>query len=338
MRSQLHQWITESFSGICLSVYQYRINITQGENAMNEIKLKVMEWNLHGMTGFKGDKLDYYFPSTLIIENIERLNPDIIVFTEFCSFRFEKEKIKEASTSSLNITDDAKKLKKWFDRNCYTLKYSTYNDGENNKKFNNVGIAIKNSINIINNDEEKVNIQREENWPDYLGVYCEVEQSKFYVMGVRIQTSDGKEEDIKNRKVQFDKVIEEIKGKKPVIVLGDFNNGTMSQEKVLYEYMKSECENNELHIYTPGMEGNGELDYGVFSYTYRNSLMKIDHMITSFDAKISDLNDRKQIGYDWGFIGDVYNNLRNYEKKINSFRNIPDHAIFYAEITLPEND
>ena len=66
--------------------------------------------------------------------------------------------------------------------------------------------------------------------------------------------------------------------------------------------------------------------------------MKIDHMITSFDAKISDLNDRKQIGYDWGFIGDVYNNFRNYNEVNNSFRNIPDHAIFYAEITLPEND
>ncbi len=300
---------------------------------MNERNLKVMEWNLHGMTGFKGDKLDYYFPSTLIIENIERLNPDIIVFTEFCSFRFGKESIKEASTSSLNITEDAKKLKNWFDRNCYTLKYSTNNDGKNNKKYNDVGIAIKNSI--INNDEEKVNIQREENWPDYLGVCCKIKQREFYVMGVRIKPVDDREK-------QFNKVIGEIKGKKmPVIVLGDFNNGYKSQEKDLYEYMKSECEKYDLQIYTPGLKDNGELDYGVFSYIYYGkfgtSLMKIDHMITSFDAKISDLNDRKQIGYDWGFIGDVYNNLRNYNEVNNSFRNIPDHAIFYAEIALPEN-
>ena len=312
---------------------------------MNERNLKVMEWNLHGMTGFKGDKLDYYFPSTLIIENIERLNPDIIVFTEFCSFRFGKESIKEASTSFLNITEDAKKLKNWFDRNCYTLKYSTNNDGKNNKKYNDVGIAIKNSINIINNE----NKQGEENWPDYLGVCCKIKQKKFYVMGVRIQTSDGSKKDIDNRKEQFGKVINEINEKKkemPVIVLGDFNNGP---GKNLYTYMKTKCEENKpkLHLYTPGMKDNGKLDYGVFSYIYHykignytsgQSFMKIDHMITSFDAKISDLNDRKQIGYDWGFIGDVYNNFRNYIKENNSFRYIPDHAIFYAEITLPEND
>ncbi|GEM_PF-6811268 len=306
---------------------------------MNKIKLKVMEWNLHGMTGFRGDRLDYHFPSELITKNIERLKPDIIVFTEFCSFRFGKEKINETSKSPLNKTDDAKKLKDWFDRNCYTLKYSTNNDGENNKKYNDVGIAIKNSINIINNDEEKVNKQRKEKWPDYLGVCCEIKQRKFYVMGVRIQTSDSSEEDIKNRKEQFDKVIEEINKKKekmPVIALGDFNDGNDD----LYEHMKEKCKEKKPYIYTPGVDDNDNLDYGVFSYIYYSkygpSLMKIDHMITSFDAGISDLNDKNQIRYDWDFIGDAYTNFREYNKfNEKSIRNIPDHAILYAEITLP---
>ena len=304
---------------------------------MNKIKLKVMEWNLHGMTGFNGKgNVDYFFPSKLIIKNINRLKPDIIVFTEFCSFRFGEGWNDTTKKTVIHRKDDVDKLKKWFDRKGYILQYSEHNDGKDNKKCNDVGIAIKNSINIINNEENEVNKQRKENWPDYMDVCCKIKQSKFYVMGVRIKPVGDKD-----REKQFDNVIDEINGKKmPVIALGDFNNGPGEN---LYTYMKTKCEENKpkLHLYTPGWKGSGDkqqLDFGVFSYNNGwTSLMKIDHMITSFDAKISDLNDRKQIGYDWGFIGDVYNNFRNYNEVNNSFRNIPDHAIFYAEITLPEN-
>ncbi len=308
---------------------------------MNERKLKVLEWNLHGMTGFNGKgNIEYYFPSQLIIENINRFNPDIIVFTEFCSFRFCEGWNNPTKDTVLHNTDDTKALEKWFNENNYTLKYSHYNDGIKNKEYNDVGIAIKmNEKNTTFEIEEK----KYKSWPDYLGVCCtneEYSHNNYYLMGVRIQTGN-KKTDVQDKKDQFNKIIKEInlkKKEKPVIVLGDFNNGTQSND--LYKYMESECEKNDLHIYTPGVSVSGdktELDYGVFSYAFGKSLMKIDHMITSFDAKVYDLNDRKQIGYDWGFIGDVYNNFRNYNKVNNSFRNIPDHAIFYAEITLPNN-
>ena len=305
---------------------------------MNERKIKVVEWNLHGMTGYGPNKsLAYLFPSKLIIENIERFMPDIIVFTEFCSFRFGDGWNDPQKNSDLHSNNDTNELLNWFEENGYILNYSEYNSNYD-KSRNDVGIAVKEELN-----PEKIEVDFVNDMPDYLGVECTnpVNENKFFVSGVRIRPENDKEGK-DTRKQQFDYVIQEIervKKEMPVIAVGDFNNGAKSSKQDYnYSMIEDKCNEKKLYIYTPGViEDSKQLDYQVFSYVVGDFLFKIDHIITSFDAQIDNLNNKEIIGYDWRFIGDVYNDLKKYNTINKSLRNIPDHAIFYAEITLPEN-
>lgn len=305
---------------------------------MKKRKIKVVEWNLHGMTGYntKGN-LAYHFPSKFIIENIERFMPDIIVFTEFCSFRFGDEWNAPEKDSVLHKKDDTNALQTWFDENGYKLIYSEYNKN-NSKSRNDVGIAVKKEFNPTKKEVDFVDAM-----PDYLGVYCTnpVNEKTFLVAGVRIRPENDKG-GTGTRKQQFDYITQEIEQEKtgmPVIAVGDFNNGVKSSTLAYrYSMIEDVCNKKNLYIYTPGVKEDGkQLDYQVFSYVVGDSLCKLDHMITSFDAQIGDLNNKEIIRYDWSFIGDVYNNLKEYNTINESLRNIPDHAIFYVEITLPEN-
>lgn len=316
-------------------------------------ELTIMEWNLHGMAGSQ----NYKFPYRFIIEHIKRMGVlDLIVFTEFDSFRFNSEP---------EMEDDAKKFKDELERMGYEVFYTNLKGRQvkgEDQNWNGVGIAIKKELqpeSCISDDYRKMQsgeIKDTENLkkiPDHLIVKCIKDGYEIFVVGTRIRPTS----EIKVRRAQFDYLMNELieDNMKNTIVIGDFNNGRFvsndltNEESYNYNVIKKVCEDKKYHLYTPGIKkvwkNNPrreveELDVCVFSYVMKFkkynkdcfAKYKLDHLITSFDADLKDyLNDKTRIRYDWKFIGDAYTNLGEYG---NDIREFPDHAILYAKVKL----
>lgn len=307
-------------------------------------ELTIMEWNLHGKCGLEKKKgnivRNYVFPVELITKNIERIDPDIIVFTEFVSFRFEEKWDDKGKDNPVNVNEDAKELKKWLEDNKYDLFYTPFSEeGIQNQFWNGVGIAVKNEK-IKAESKYNVDYRKDNNeiMPDHLTVSCSMfdnnlsKNIEFDVIGVRIRPMKNTNKMYEQLKNMLKKR-EEMSDFKEFIMIGDFNNGSRNNKSEnSYEKIKEQVLSRKWNIYSPGVSiRDNDIIYNklVFSYVRGEYISMLDHMITSFEA-IEDVND---IGYDWKFMDDVYSNLGNFTNG-ESLRNIPDHAILYAKVNL----
>lgn len=298
--------------------------------------IKIIEWNLHGNAG-RGGKIPY----KTVMDAICMYTPDIAIFTEFSFQKFNDNNYWENRPTvdwpndvNDNWSDDAKEFYIALAEKGYKLFITDLNGlrVEGCKHgWNGIGIAVKNELCpsyylSCENDYRRKGDLRENSikdireWkgiPDYLIVKCCRANTEFVVIGTRVRTAPS------IPKKEYETLLQLAKQEEYIIIAGDLNNG---QKYNLIENSISEAD-GLWYLYTPqNMRKDKKLvcePQVVYSHKHPRykTYTKIDHLITNFDAKISSI-DKNKILYDW-----------DYEIKDKT---ILDHAILYAEITLPE--
>lgn len=279
--------------------------------------LKILGWNINQRLG-TGGKIPHFVATEIINKT-----PDIVVITEF--FRGE----------------GWEELKSTLEEEGYKLYY----EKTPIKKKNEVLIAIKERKNLIIAQEAVTETVLGKNKkPNFLQVGIEYNNKPLTVIGVRI-LPDG---DYQKRKEQLDSLTDYVKGKKNILIIGDFNNSkicgneTLSYEEVREEYhltkrkevsllydtynyhiLKDQFKHEGFTIATP--TGN------VCSWVdkYKNEY-KLDHIF----AKELNVHNAQ---YKWDFISQKngHGTLKSDDYKSEN-AGVPDHAILTAVIEFKE--
>lgn len=210
--------------------------------------MKILEWNLHGMTGSGKGKDMYSIPINLIVGSIEKEHPEILVFTEFIS-------------NDNNIDELKKELKTIGYHNIFC---STQYKGRN-------GICI-----AINGEDKECKLVTEggadEVYPDYLAVevsYKANNNNPFVIAGVRLHSKET------NKTIEW--LLKNINKDKKNIMIGDFNK-SKNQLKTNREIVKYKRKNMlEIH-------GEEKDDSGL-DLIDATKISIIDHLITNFVPK-----------------------------------------------------
>lgn len=160
---------------------------------------------------------------------------------------------------------------------------------------------------------EKITVMIE---PHLLHVKIYFEEDHLNLLVLRILVSDGSQEDFKDRKKQFEKVVsylESLEDKHNVILTGDWNHGVIKPDGKYeedtgryhfnYKYIVSCLSKHKMSL--AQIEGNSFKGY-----------MKIDHMAVSDDVRICEI--------------EYVDAFKNLDKRIG----IPDHKPILAEIEL----
>ncbi len=283
-------------------------------------EIKIAEWNVNFKIGTEVKIADF-------VQDYIKSEFDIIVFTEIVKTK-----------SVINL------MKKMGEYNFYE---SVYEEGKNQ-----VIIAAKKELHITSVITQ---FPRSKDYsgiiPDFLQIEMLIENEKYCIIGTRIKIKKLSEDDYEKRMKQVEKLLEYIKKEviepnKKIVILGDFNNGMIRENKVyegncarIYNYHKieDEFEKNGFKICPPKGYSSWGLQFhkGDFAYGY----IKNDHMIISNNINIDDVNSQ----YDWRFVNehkDIFKNM-DREKQENSeyeqiivTQGIPDHALLKATITL----
>ena len=277
-------------------------------------KMRVVEWNLHGMTGtgVRGNK--YSFPVDLICDSIRRINcPEVVVFTEFTSGSFDS-KDEGVRQNALELQEGLKGL-------GYSLIMT-----KPLKRRNGICFAIKTSSDkaYSKNDSFMTKLcEGDEKSPDYLAVGNET----VVIFGVRFPSN------ISNSQIRnWFETISRYKDKK-VIVIGDFNrtkvklinnlefksyNRKVEKADGLGTLRIHECDDSGI--------GKGAEDLGDHEMLDQNMFSILDHVITNFDTNV-------KVEYSWDFMKNLYDDVKNRATYIN-MRCIPDHAMLIAEVEI----
>lgn len=277
-------------------------------------KMRIVEWNLHGMTGtgVRGNK--YSFPVDLICDSIRRINcPEVVAFTEFTSGSFDSED-EGVRQNALELQEGLKGL-------GYSLIMT-----KPLKRRNGICFAIKTSSDkaYSENDSFMTKLcEGDEKSPDYLAVGNET----VVIFGVRFPSN------VSNSQIRnWFETISRYKDKK-VIVIGDFNrtkvklinnlefksyNRKVEKADGLGTLRIHECDDSGI--------GKGAEDLGDHEMLDQNMFSILDYVITNFDTNV-------KVEYSWDFMKNLYDDVKNRATYIN-MRCIPDHAMLIAEVEI----
>lgn len=288
-------------------------------------KMRVAEWNLHGMTGTGVGGSKYIFPGALIHDSISGIDcPEVVVFTEFISGSFDSD--------NYAIRENALKLKKCLEELGYFLIMTKPLDGRN-------GVCIALRKNLGDSIDSMKNMKKlcdgNKNSPDFLAVG----NDDVVIFGVRFLSNE-----INSRIQNWLNVVSNYKDKK-VIAIGDFNRSkdelinnqefkryNMEAEKLAGVRILRihECKDFDKCMGDLGDKGNSKeinnKDTSDHELLDQNKFSILDHVITNFDTEV-------KVEYSWDFMKNIYDSVKNRATYIN-MRCIPDHAILIAEVEI----
>lgn len=164
---------------------------------------------------------------------------------------------------------------------------------------------------------EKIKVMTE---PHLLHVKIYFEEDYLNLIVLRILVSDGSQEDFKDRKKQFEKVVsylESIEDKHNVILTGDWNHGVINDDG-RYEEDTGRYYYNYQYI-VGCLSEHKMLLAQIKGYSFKG-YMKIDHMAVSDDVRICKI--------------EYVDAFKNLDEGIG----IPDHKPILAEIELSSKE
>lgn len=282
-------------------------------------KIKVLEWNLH----FASDNNTEIAP--FVKEYIN--NFDILIFTEV-------------------VYNDS--LKKMIEGMGEYETFVSFDHGENQ-----VVIAAKTNLQPRLMFDKLPDIPFADS-PDFIQIEINSEGEKYRVIGCRIRIANGSLEDYKERKNQFQNLVDHISKFSDVILLGDMNNGIIKgnseadYEEVMHLYEKtSKGESSaqkyfNFHLMKEILGDNfvlkeigGETSSWGMSKDYLWGKIKNDQLIISDNIIV----DEKY--YNWDFVREnkyIYEDMFIVNKGKNWISHgYPDHAILIAEIKIKKS-
>jgi exonuclease III len=194
------------------------------DSQTNSNTLSILEWNINGRSGHNTTSGNQYFIPDFVVSEIleEHSAPDIIVLVEFVGGK--------------NWWSQKQELEKY-----YTLGWTGLSEQ------NGVLIGIKNKKDDKPKDVKDLkyigisNNSKANPLPDFLQVDFQYNSIPVSIVGARIKVDDGGEKDRQNRYKQFQSLISclhEIKHKRRVIVIGDFNIGSGFDDSGNWTYCK----------------------------------------------------------------------------------------------------
>lgn len=193
--------------------------LTRGGLLMS--KLKIMEWNINGRSGYS---CVYAIPP-IIADKIMEQSVDIVVLTEFV------------------ITAGWHHLKSVLEKE-FVIYTSAYITGQNGiliairKNIYGMDISTKQISTDINSDQTEK--------PNFLQVTVNYKNNLLTIIGTRIRIKDSSQKDYQNRKKQIDALIEHLADiNNNVVIIGDFNNS-----KICGDENKSYTDVKEKYHYT----------------------------------------------------------------------------------------
>lgn len=278
--------------------------------------IKLLGWNINGRAGF----VNYVVPVRLIIDSVIKIQPDIIVLTEF-----------------IRLACGFCELKNAFTDLGYDVECSKY-------QINTNGILIASKKEIQATEIDTTTMSK----PNYLAKKLKINEKELLIVGTRIIPTD----DWKERKEQLDNLIEKLETHKNTggkfIVIGDFNNGNIQYESNKdFEYPKT-CERHSYNyqiiwriieedkkwsLITP--DQGGPYNNGKFSIITKDNKGKTYH--TKDDHIISSLSKDNFSNYDyiWSFVSkeNGYGDLTKNDY-LSDLIGLPDHAILVTEISI----
>ena len=326
------------------------------------MNIKFMEWNIHGMNGYK-----YNMPVNFINNEIIKVMPDVFVLIEY----IDNEKFRELICKNYHIRYGGE----YGNKVLIGVKKNICECDISNDSISKIGItADPGEGKGING--EKVKLNR----PDMLQISFKINDKLIRIIGTRIHVSNYKQDnykllkevqeinnklslqnmlEAKYRKFQFDCIVSEICKNNiydATIVSGDFNCYAYDENHIDKLYTEQDLprkdEKQELDgrinyysypiinknikeinylLKTPNKMINllGEKIVGfndVYSSYWINyastTLFKYDHLICSKNIRIID----EDFYYSWDFMKRI-----DY---IKNNRNCPDHAKMIAEIEI----
>lgn len=265
----------------------------------NTKKLSLLNWNINQRAG-----KSKFIPS-LVLEEIKKFNPDILVLTEFYK-----------TTNYIEFISE-------LENNGYTVNFS---DGP--KKSNQILIAFRKTLAVETNSFHCISSTTDELTPDFFHITI----NNLNIIGTRIKinTRSNNQEDVnqdfRERQLQVKTLINYANSlTEDIIILGDFNNGMSHEGDSVDSYSGLARE-----FYNYPMLSKMFIDNGYLVHTPDNSFSwkdiwnngyKLDHMFTNgFNPEhVSNLH------YDWDFIY-----REDYKTKVG----YPDHAILKAELLI----
>lgn len=259
--------------------------------------MKIVEWNLHGMTGTGVGGNKYSIPTKLIensINHIEGDKPDIIVFTEFVY----------KNTNKANTQEEP-----MLETENYNVYWTQQEEGRN-------GVCIAVNRNVLGDFKYVFEGENTLDSPDLLVVG----NDKIIIMGVRFYNGST------NKCVSYliDKVKKYVNDRRNIILVGDFNK---SYNELIF--------NNEIKKYNKEYVNNAIRIYKVCDSEDSNGIIEqaklsiLDHILTTFDLNDNDVT----IHYNWKFMKQIYDFISDKATYLNR-RCIPDHAMLIAELKI----
>lgn len=256
-----------------------------------------MGWNINQRSNF-GSKRE--IPS-IIFEEINRQNADVIVLTEFV--KVEKYR---SFFQDLEMND-----------------YKVINDPRDLLNMNQVLIAVKNNL-LANNSFVVSTMPHNDSvnklFPNFLHLSLTTQEKEIHIVGTRIRIENSTAEDFQERKLQLDTLTEylqQLKG--TVIVVGDFNNGWYQEGEKANSY---EGRSREFYSYPLMKQIVNAIGFEVHtpknSYSWNNGF-KLDHILTKGAKLFNPL-------YDWEFT-----ESKDY---IQNAIGMPDHAVLTAQVAI----
>ena len=209
--------------------------------------MRIVEWNLHGMTGTGVGGNKYSIPTKLIENSIKGIKgdmPDVIVFTEFVY----------KNTNETNSQEEPM-LK--------TENYDVYWT-QQDKRRNGICIAVKRKQGL-ENFKYVFEGEKTSDFPDLLAVG----NDEIKIFGVRFH-SESTNKCVSNL---IEKVKKYENNKCKIILVGDFNK---FENKVIKKYSEEDC-NNAIRIckVSDSKDCNGIIEQAKLSI--------LDHILTTFD-------------------------------------------------------
>lgn len=285
-------------------------------------KLKIMEWNINGRSGYS---CAYAIPP-FIADEIMKQSADIVILTEFV------------------LTAGWHHIKSALEKEFF-LFTSAYITGQNG-----ILIAIKKNIDGLNVKTAKISTNINSGQiekPNFLQVTVNYKNNLMTIIGTRIRMKELSKIDYQNRKKQIDALIEHVVAiKNHVIIIGDFNNSKIcGDENKRYKDVKENYhytfdgsvsvlyDTYNYHILKDTFEDNGfsisTPDNIKWSWVDRNKYKYRQDHIFSKGVEIS------EIEYGWGFVNkdNGYGYLKQEDYKSHMISQ-PDHAILTADISF----
>lgn len=279
------------------------------------MKMKFMEWNIHGMAGVG----NYVIPVHMIMDTIFNIQPDVLVLLEFIEY----------ATGFMDLKNSLEKS----DFIVHTTKYKSGSNG--------VLIAVKNEYISKRMDESAEYLE--------VGIASFSKKFLFSIIGTRILTQ-GCYSQFAKRKELFDAIIEK-QANKDFIMLFDANNGNIQFEKdknFIYQGQRSEYNYQQIwreiedkrnwSLVTP--DQGGPYNQGKYSVVTQSDNYgekktyhtKEDHLISSFPKKCF-----SEVDYYWDFVN-KYNGYgdRKSEDYLSDLIGLPDHGALVASFELTE--